>query len=823
MNGLTQAQVKEKIAKEGYNEVPQSGNNFLKILLELILEPMVMLLVISVVIYISLGDIKEAMLIGFSVLMVISITLFQEQKTQKSLEALKELSKPFAQVIREKTQKTIPAREVVTEDILILSEGDRVPADALILSCTNFTIDESILTGESVPVEKCAQKTQKYTKQNIAYSGTLVTKGQAYAKVIAIGSKSAIGKIGQSLNSIDIEKTQIQKEISILIKYLAFFAIIFCIILAIIYYVNYKDILNSILAGITLAIGALPEELPIALTLFLAIGAWRLSLKKVLARRMSAIETLGSCDILCIDKTGTITQNKMYIEEVFSNNKTYKINKEIPPHITDVIFYGKLASSLNPYDPLDVAFHNSAKSQNLNHRLKLIREYPFKSHLFTVVNVYDDKNKYLIAAKGSPEAIIKYCKLPSKTGKNLEKQAQIMAENGYRVIAIAKGNYDKNKPLPEKRYHIDFQFLGFVGLIDPVRPTIKDTIQTCFNAGIRTILITGDYPQTAINIAKTIGLKNPENYIRGDKLETLNKTQLKTYAENTNVFARVMPDQKLKIIKALKNNKHVVGMTGDGVNDAPALKAANIGIAMGKNGTDVARESASLVLLNDNFSSITDGIRLGRRIYNNLQKSVSYIFAVHVPIIGLSILPILFGMPTLLFPAHIVFLELIIDPTCTLAFESEPEHKSIMNEKPRDIKQPIFSKKNILFSIIQGLSVFMIIFLIYGFCLQLNLDINLSRTITFVSLVIGNLILILVNISNESTIHRLLKPRNPILSIVSLSAVIMLLFSIYVPVVRNLFNFSSLDHISIIFITLGLLIIFAILEIIKSIQKSFSR
>ncbi len=712
--GLTEQQVKTKIESEGYNELPSSKpKGILHMAFNVVKEPMFLLLVACGSLYLILGDITEGlMLLGF-VFVIMGIEFYQERKTERALDALKDLASPRALVIREGVERRIAGREVVTDDIVILQEGDRVPADAKVLYSINLKADESLLTGESVPVGKRewsgADKIVTPGGDDLpyVYSGSMIVQGSGIVLVTATGTNTEIGKIGKALESVKEEPTKLNKEMGVLIKRLAIIGIILCVLVVVVYYLTRGDLLNGFLAGITLAMAMLPEEFPVVLTVFLALGAWRMSKKNVLTRKPSAVETLGSATVLCTDKTGTLTENKMTVTRLFNGNEFFAVlpDSDFPEPFHQIIEYGVLSSQTNPYDPMEKAIISMgdnylAGTEHIHHDWQMIKEYPLSRELLAMSRVFSftgAKNK-VIATKGAPEAIFDLCHLSDDDVAKLSTAVEELASLGLRVLGVAKSNI-VSKELPEIQHDFKFEFVGLIGLSDPIRSNVKIAVSECYKAGIRVIMITGDYPVTAKNIAKDIGLKNHNNCITGQELNVLSEEDLSSKIKDINVFARVIPEQKLKIVNALKRNNEIVAMTGDGVNDAPALKAANIGIAMGEKGTDVAREASSLVLMDDNFSSIVGAVKMGRRIFDNLQKALGYIFAIHVPIAGLSLFPVFFSnLPLILWPVHIVFLELIIDPACSIIFEAEKEEKNVMNRPPKDINEPFFGGKKILLS-----------------------------------------------------------------------------------------------------------------------------
>ncbi len=814
ISGLSEAEAAQKLKTEGYNELPSTKRrSVFAIAFEVVREPMFLLLIIGGVIYLLLGDIREAVMLLSFVFVVMGITLYQERKTERALEALRDLSSPRALVIRDGEQKRIPGREVVRGDIIVLSEGDRVPADAVLISSVNLSVDESLLTGESVPVRKAScNGTMRMVPPGgddlpCVYSGTLTVKGFGIAEAQATGINTEMGKIGKALQTIEPEETPLQKETGQLVRNLAIVGLLLCILVITVYGLTRSNWLNGLLAGITLAMAMLPEEFPVVLTVFLALGAWRISRKRVLTRRVPAVETLGSTTVLCVDKTGTLTLNRMSVRKIFSHGAFYDLNHQdnyLPEDFHEIIEFSILASQAAPFDPMEKALkelgkHALSDTEHLHDNWTLVQEYPLSQKLLAMSRIWKspDSRNYIIAAKGSPEAIADICHLDEKQIQSLSNHINSMAEEGLRIIGVAKAEF-KQTDLPGKQHDFKFEFLGLIGLADPVRPGVAEAIKECYNAGIRVVMITGDYPVTAQNIARQIGLKQLDGVITGSELEEMDDLELQQRIKTVNIFARVVPEQKLHIVNALKANGEVVAMTGDGVNDAAALKSAHIGIAMGGRGTDVAREASSIVLLDDDFTSLVQAVRMGRRIFDNLKKAMAYIFAIHVPIAGMSLLPVLFNWSLVLLPFHIAFLELIIDPACSVVFEAEPEEAHIMNRPPRNLQEPLFNKRNIVFSLLQGMSVLLIVLAVFIIAMYRGLGELESRSLSFTTLIVANLGLILTNRSWSRTILNTLRYPNAALWWVLGGALFFLGIVLYVPFLRDLFHFSTLHFIDLI-------------------------
>jgi Ca2+-transporting ATPase len=807
-NGLTEEQVILRLEKEGFNELPSSKpKNILQIAFGVVKEPMFLLLVACGTLYLFLGDVEEGLMLLSFVFVIMGIEFYQEKKTEKALDALKDLASPRALVIRDGIEKRIPGKEVVTDDIVVIQEGDRVPADALVLSCINLMADESLLTGESVPVRKREGKEEElvFTPGGddipYVYSGSMIVQGNGIVKVTATGLKTEIGKIGKALESVKEEPTKLKKEMGILIKRLAIIGISLCALVIVIYTLTRGDLLKGFLAGITLAMAMLPEEFPVVLTVFLAIGAWRMSKKNVLTRKPAAIETLGSATVLCTDKTGTLTQNKMTVTRLFNGSDFHLVssNTEFPELFHEIIEYGILSSQVNPYDPMEKAITGIGDKYLLNtehiHADWLMeKEYPLSQEMLAMSRVFNStgtKGK-IIAAKGAPEAIFDLSHLDSTAKVKYDKAVAEMASAGLRVLGVAKATVNPGN-LPEIQHDFNFEFVGLIGLSDPIRENVPDAVEECHKAGIRVIMITGDYPITAINIAKEIGLRNPEMCITGNELHEMSEEELCVRIKKVNVFARVIPEQKLKIVNALKKNNEIVAMTGDGVNDAPALKTANIGIAMGEKGTDVAREASSLVLMDDNFASIVGAVKMGRRIFDNLQKALGYIFAIHVPIAGLSLIPVLFAdMPLVLWPVHIVFLELIIDPACSIIFEAEKEERNVMSRPPKDINEPFFGPKKILLGCTQGVGILVMTLLVYFIGHKMGYSEMAVRTLTFVTLIASNIAIITSNRSWTANFFQIILTPNKAVKWVVGGAVFFLILILNIPFLLKLFQFEKI-------------------------------
>jgi P-type Ca2+ transporter type 2C len=835
IQGLTEQEALERLAIHGYNELPSANKRtFLHILWEVLREPMFLMLLVCGGLYFALGDPKEAfMLMGF-VVVIISITFYQEQKTERALEALRDLSSPRALVIRDGKQQRIAGREVVCDDVILLSEGDRVPADARLLVATNLSVDESLLTGESIPVRKLAWHDDTHTQQDsvrpggddlpFIYSGTLVVKGQGVASVYATGAHTEIGKIGKALQILEPEDTNLQRQTGKIVRNFALIGISLCVLIVIVYGLTHSNWLEGLLAGITLAMAMLPEEFPVVLTIFLALGAWRISQRQVLTRRVHAVEMLGAATVLCVDKTGTLTLNHMTATKVAVNGDVYDVENipaYLPEHLHEVVEFSILASPVDPFDPMEKAMkelggRTLSGTEHIHKDWTLLREYPLSPEMLAMTRVWQspDGLEYVIAAKGAPEAIADLCHFDAVQHLAMVSQIDRMANHGLRVIAVARASFRKDD-LPESQHEFTFEYLGLIGLADPVRPGVPEAVQDCYTAGIRVIMITGDYPGTARNIATQIGLRPADQIITGSELDAMSDEELQERIHTTCIFARAVPEQKLRLVQALKANGEVVAMTGDGVNDAPALKAAHIGIAMGGRGTDVAREASALVLLDDNFASIVAAVRMGRRIFDNLKKAMAFIFAVHIPIAGMSLIPVLLDWPLALLPVHILFLELIIDPACSVVFEMEGDEPGIMDRPPRTLSAPLFGRSMVISGLVQGFGILLVVAGVYVFALSQNLPEGEARMFAFVSLVIGNLSLIFANRSHSMSFFQSLRVPNKALWWVSGGALFFLVIVLSFPGLREMFQFSPLHRSELVLLAFCALASITCAEVIK--------
>ncbi len=800
--GLSSSEAAARQAADGWNELGASQRRSLwRLTLDVLREPMFLLLFGAGSIYLLMGDVHDALILLGFVCIIIVVTILQERRTEKALDALRDLSSPRALAIRDGVVTRIPGREVVREDILILSEGDRVPADGALLSAHELAVDESMLTGESLPVAKAMASATtsagdaENSNRTHVFAGTLVTSGQGALRVTAIGSATELGRIGHSLATIVSETSPLQRELALLTRQLATIGITLCVALIGLYVFSRGGWLEGLLAGITLAMSVLPQEFPVIMIVFMALGARRIARQRVLTRRLNAIETLGETTVLCVDKTGTLTQNRMAVATLIVGERLLDMPDEamlaeLPEHFHELLEYCVLASEIEPHDPMEQAFHRLARdhlvnTEHLHGDWDLAREYELSPELMAMSHLWQAPGKphQTVASKGAPEAIADLCHLDADAHARVARQAAALADRGLRVLGVAKASHHGDTAWPEIQHDFDFEFLGLVGLADPLRPEVPTAVEECRQAGIRVVMITGDHPRTAHAIAAHAG-------IDGNRVLTGAELQQGADIEGVSVFARVTPEQKLRIVEALKARGEIVAMTGDGVNDAPALKSAHIGIAMGKRGTDVAREAAALVLLDDDFSAIVHAIRQGRRIFANLRQAMIYTLAVHIPIIGLSMLPLLFGLPLLLAPIHIAFLELVIDPSCSIVFEAEKADPQSMQRPPRSPQERLVTPGNIALSLVQGVLTTLVVFWLYRAALDAGIDVAEAHTLAFVTLIAANAVLIFSCRSPRAGIAATLRDLNPVSYWVLGGTALGLLAVTCVPLLASPFGFA---------------------------------
>lgn len=813
LQGLSQAEADQRLASSGPNELPASGGRgILRIAFETMREPMFLLLIGAAALYLVLGDLGEGLFLMGGALATIGLVVLQEARSERALAALRDLSQPHARVIRDRVERSIAARELVPGDIILVGEGERLPGDGVLAAGDVLSVDESALTGESAPVSKSPLGPGEVADPDAApgaetgpnlFSGTLIVRGQAVAQILRTGANTALGRIGVSLAAIHQEPTPLQKTAGRLVTWLGGFALVFCAIVAVAYGLLRGDWVGGALAGITVAIALIPEEFPMVLAVFLALGAWRLATHQVLVRRSAVIEALGGATVLCVDKTGTLTENQMRVARLWTVSGSLEVSETTPlqGHFVALARNAGLASAVRPVDPMDKAVRSLLLSPGpgaVDPSDEPERAWPLRPELMAIIQVWREPgDERLAAAKGAPEAIFRLCKLPDIEVARLTAVVSEFAELGLRVLGVASSRV--NGPFPEDPETAPFVFAGLLGFLDPVRKDVPAALTEAQAAGISVVMITGDHPATALAIARTAGLDTSGGVMLGSELAALSPGDLAVRLRGVRVFARIIPEQKLLIVQGFKAAGEVVAMTGDGVNDAPALETAHIGIAMGKKGTDVAREAADLVLMDDSFASIVGGVRLGRRIFVNLRKALIYVTAIHVPIAGLALIPIVLGQPQLLFPMHVVFLELIIDPVCAMVFEAEPGAPNAMQRPPRRRDEALFGPVQLGLALLQGSGVLAGVLGIYLWSLTHYPEPE-ARGAAFLALVIGNLMLALADASSAG--GRLFAPHRKIYWIITAAAGGILTLVLLAPPLAGIFKVAPL-HLPLLLLALS--------------------
>lgn len=801
--GLTEAEAAARLAAFGPNELPEVGKrNLLRIARETLREPMFLLLLGAAALYLALGDLAEGLFLSASALAAIGLVIYQETRSEKALSALRQLARPYARVIRDGVPRRIPARDLVPGDACLVGEGERVPADGLAVEGEMVSVDESLLTGESAPVSKSlAREDEDFEPQTtpgaesgpFLFAGTLVVRGQTVMSARRTGVDSALGRIGSALARIVEEPTPLQKSTARLVWFLGLLALGFSLLLASVYGMLRDDWIGGALAGITVAIALIPEEFPMVLAVFLALGARRLAGQRVLARRGAAIEALGGTTTLCVDKTGTLTENRMTVARLFAAGGECDTlgGCTLDQASGQLLQIADLASAVRPIDPMDRAIRSFSRlADPERQRLGAAPErcWPLRPTLMAIVQSWQGPDGARItAAKGAPEAIYGLCRLPPAEVESLQAIVHSFAARGLRVLGVASARTDG--PFPDEPLSVPFAFAGLVGFLDPVRPDVRGALNETRCAGIKVMMITGDHPATALAIAGACGIETSAGALLGPELAQMTVAELSARLGDVRIFARVLPEQKLLIVEALKANAEVVAMTGDGVNDAPALEAAHIGIAMGTRGTDVAREAADLILLDDGFGSIVAGIRLGRRIFANLRQALTYITAIHIPIAGLALAPVLLGLPPLLLPMHVVLLEFAVDPICALVFEGEPSEDDAMRQPPRRRDDALFGRRHILFALLQGGGILAGVAGLYLWALAAYPE-PAARGAAFAALVLANLSLALANATGKG---RLFAPHRRAFWAIAVAVLAVLAAITWIPSLGALFRIAPPD------------------------------
>ena len=796
LTGLTDKEVELSRLKFGINQKKiESGNSIFSWIVDLFKEPMLILLLAVSVIYLIIGDHGEAIFMFLAIVAVSAISFYQDNRSKKALEALEKLNEPLSTVIRNAQVIKVPTHELVVGDLCIVEEGKLINADGKIVHSNDFSVNESSLTGESLSVYKNSE-----SKDNLVYDGTVAVSGLAVFVVEQIGKETRLGKIGVSITEIKVESSPLQIQIKKFVMTMAIFGSIIFLLVCIVNYLNTKNLIESLLSGLTLAMSILPEEIPVAFTTFMALGAWKLMRDGVIIKRSNIVETLGSTTVICTDKTGTITENTMHLKHLFllKTNKTYDESEFDTTDLSTLIDYAMWSSEPLPFDPMEKTLHHVyMQTQKTDERTnyKMIHEYPLAGKPPMMTHIFENANKQrIIAAKGAPEAIINVSVLSEGEKENILNVIHDFGNKGYRVLGVAQSNF-KGYNFPEKQQELKFTFLGLVVFYDPPKQGIQTVFQHIYDAGIKVKVITGDNTETTKTIAKQAGILNVAEAIEGKDVVNLNEKQLRQEVEEKTLFTRMYPEAKLSVVHALKKKGEVVAMLGDGVNDGPALKAAHIGVAMGNKGTEIAKTAASLVITNDDLDKLIVGIAAGRRIYSNLKKAIQYIISIHIPIILTVTLPLFLGwiFPHIFTPVHVIFLELVMGPTCSIVYENEPLEKNIMKQKPRIMTETFLSWKELGISIFQGLAITLGVLFIYQWSVWLGGNEEKTRALVFTTLIFANVFLSLVNRSFYYSILACFKHKNILFPIVIGATLIMLFLILYVPAFADFFKLAGLN------------------------------
>jgi P-type Ca2+ transporter type 2C len=794
LTGLKESEIPSLQQRFGKNVFyAEKPKRFLHIIRDIVKEPMFLMLLVACSLYFILSESKEGFLMLVAMMFVAAISVYQEVKSSKALAALKQYTEPKVRVIRDDREQIILSEELLPGDIMILEEGSRIPADAIIVQQNDLSVNESIITGESLPVEKNVSE-----NNNQLFQGTTINSGKCYARVTATGNNTVLGKLGTSVSTISSSKTLLQNQIGRFVKIMAFIGFIAFATIWLVNYLSNKDILQSLLFGLTLAMSVVPEEIPVAFSSFMALGAYHMAKHGIITRQPQTIENLGAVSVICLDKTGTITENKMQVKTIYDYQTGLQedLDKATILKNANVLRYARLASEAEPFDAMEKAIVEAYQGHSNDSKdipIKMIHEYPLSGQPPMMTHVYAFNNTKIIAGKGAPERILRICKMDESTENKMWKIIMQMASTGYRVIAVCSATHNDGT-YPVEQDDFNWKFGGLLALYDPPKKNVFTEFNRWYDAGINIKLITGDYPETAANIALQTGMKNIEHYVSGEEVMKLPIEKIQQLVKTTSIFARMFPDAKLKVVEALKANGEIVAMTGDGVNDGPALKSSHIGIAMGSKGTEIAKEAADLVVTDDNLEKITAAIQDGRRIYNNLKKAVRYIISIHIPIILTASLPLLLGWkyPNIFTPIHVIFLELIMGPTCSIFYEREPVEASILTKPPRQRTHNMFLGDELLISIVQGIIITSGMLILYYFFMHYNFSIEYTRTVVFTTLILSNIFLTFVNRSFEETFTKTIRYKNSLAPFILIISAIFLFLLHFVNPVHQLFQLTSI-------------------------------
>jgi P-type Ca2+ transporter type 2C len=771
------------------------SRRFIHIIRDIVKEPMFILLVIACSLYFVLGEISEGIMMGVAMIIVAAISLYQEVKSSNAVKALQQFTEPKVTVVRDGAAIIIAAEELVPGDIILLEEGMNIPADAAILQENDFTVNESIITGESLPADK--HETEGF---NILYQGTTVNSGKCIARVTATGNTTVLGKLGKAVGGYQPPKTLLQLQLNKFVRRLALFGLAGFLIIFFVNYLHHREWATALLFALTLAMSAVPEEIPVAFSSFMALGAYKMSKLGIISRQPQIVENLGAVSVICLDKTGTITENKMQVKTIYdyTNDKIIDLNENATLQNENVLLYGLLASEQNPFDAMEKAIWEAYRihtAGKLQQQFKMIYEYPLEGQPPMMTHIYEQASIKIAAAKGAAERIIHICNLNEADQKKITQHVRLLASNGYRVIAVARAVHAAEAEFPARQDYFNWQFEGLLALYDPPKKNIPAVLQQFYDAKIEVKMITGDYPETAMNIAGQSGIVNHLKYITGDRVMEMSEDELRQAAKSINIFARMFPDAKLKVIDALKANGEIVAMTGDGVNDGPALKSANIGIAMGEKGTEIARQAADLILTDDNLERMVTAISEGRKIFSNLKKAVRYIISIHIPIILIASLPLLFGWiyPNIFTPIHIIFLELIMGPTCSIFFEREPVEENSMQQTPRQRNISLFTREELLISVVQGIIIAAGAMFLYYYFMNSGTSVQQTRNIVFTTLILSNIFLTFANRSFTKTFFYTIRYKNSLAPLIIIISACFLAAMHFIPGVRGLFQLAGIS------------------------------
>ena len=782
--------LQKQFGKNKFESEPQ--RRLLHIIIDIVKEPMFLLLVFASTLYFLLGDASEGILMVFAMSLVTAISLYQEVKSSNALQALQQLTAPRVNVIRDSVEVQIPTEDLVPGDIVLLSEGMKVPADAIILKENDLTVSESVITGESFPVEKHQEE-----GKNVLFQGTTINSGKSIVRITAIGNQTVLGRLGKTIEAYSAPKTHLQIQINRFVQRLAFFGLAGFLAIFIVNLLHHNTVITSLLFALTLAMSAVPEEIPVAFSSFMALGAYKMGKLGIISRQPQTIENLGSVSVICLDKTGTITENKMQVKSLYhwSSKTLTQLDEGVEVQDYNVLLYALLASEEKPFDAMEIAIEEASnqyiKTENrLNYTM--VHEYPLQGKPPMMTHVYTYNNQVVVAGKGAAERIINICGLSVEDCARIKIQVDEMALQGYRVLGVANA-FPSSQDFPTDADTFQWQFLGLVALYDPPKQNIKTVFSHFYNAGIKIKMVTGDYPETAISIAKQVGMQEI-SCVTGDQIVQLSPEALQDLVQQHTIFARMFPEAKLKIINAIKANGDIVAMTGDGVNDAPALKASNIGVAMGERGTAIARQAADLIISDDNLDKMVMAIAEGRKIFNNLKKAIRYIISIHIPIIFTASVPVLFGWiyPNIFTPIHVIFLEMIMGPTCSIFFENEPVEGNTMQQSPKERSRSIFSGQEVLICIVQGLVISAGVLGLYFYFMQAAVPLEEVRAIVFNSLVISNVLLTFVDRSFTQTLAKTIRYKNNYVPFILIVSILFLVILNMVPAVQDIFKMASI-------------------------------